>query len=216
MRFFLYFLGRSVCHQIPERSFFIHNIQFPLCARCTGIYTGMFMGFLYILIRKRHKGNKPPSIKYVILMIIFLLPMIIDGLTSYLGFRSTNNNIRIITGLMFGVIIPVFIVLISNFDVQKHNTLPIIKNYMDILGMLLTIILPFFLIHFEHVIIWWLIASVSVLIIPFIYVKIFYIILKNLFSSLKKKQVYFVASLFYLIFMVSLSLMNKFFLVKFR
>ncbi|PQL91928.1 DUF2085 domain-containing protein [Apibacter adventoris] len=26
------------CHQKPERSFFWKRKQFPLCARCTGIY----------------------------------------------------------------------------------------------------------------------------------------------------------------------------------
>src|SRR6266545_1177861 len=29
-----------VCHQIPERSFFIAEHQFAVCARCTGLYAG--------------------------------------------------------------------------------------------------------------------------------------------------------------------------------
>ena len=27
------------CHQMPERSFFYKEYQFPVCARCTGVIT---------------------------------------------------------------------------------------------------------------------------------------------------------------------------------
>ena len=59
-------------------------------------------------------------------MVILWLPMMIDGASSYLGLRDTNNAIRLITGF-FGIFIPVFIVLIRNFDAKKNNTKPIIK-----------------------------------------------------------------------------------------
>ncbi|MEI3349189.1 MAG: DUF2085 domain-containing protein [Dysosmobacter sp.] len=28
------------CHQRPDRSFFFHGKQFPVCARCTGVFLG--------------------------------------------------------------------------------------------------------------------------------------------------------------------------------
>src|SRR5215510_6838555 len=36
----LYPIGALICHQRPERSFFIHGLQLPVCARCTGLYIG--------------------------------------------------------------------------------------------------------------------------------------------------------------------------------
>lgn len=216
MKNLLFFLGRSVCHQIPERSFFIQNLQFPLCARCTGIYTGMFLSFLYLFISNRYKGNKPPTIKHLIIMVILWLPMMIDGASSYLGLRDTNNAIRLITGLLFGIFIPVFIVLIRNFDAKKNNTKPIIKNYKDIVCMLLILIIPMLVINLNHISIWWILSSVSVLTIPFIYIQIFYIILKNIFSSIKKGQAYFIASLFSVMIMVGVSIINKLLLAGFR
>jgi uncharacterized membrane protein len=33
-------IGRYICHQRPERSFFRHGQQLPVCARCTGLYIG--------------------------------------------------------------------------------------------------------------------------------------------------------------------------------
>ena len=35
-----YAIGSLVCHQRPERSFFLLGLQMPVCARCVGLYTG--------------------------------------------------------------------------------------------------------------------------------------------------------------------------------
>jgi uncharacterized membrane protein len=36
----MYAVGSVLCHQIPERSFHLAGFQFPVCARCLGIYAG--------------------------------------------------------------------------------------------------------------------------------------------------------------------------------
>ena len=33
-----YAIGHLVCHQLPERSFYLGGVALPVCARCTGIY----------------------------------------------------------------------------------------------------------------------------------------------------------------------------------
>lgn len=38
--FTVYGLGSFVCHQRPERSFFLWGAKMPVCARCAGIYLG--------------------------------------------------------------------------------------------------------------------------------------------------------------------------------
>jgi uncharacterized membrane protein len=38
--FVTYLVGGLLCHQRPERSFFLWGSQMPVCARCTGIYFG--------------------------------------------------------------------------------------------------------------------------------------------------------------------------------
>ena len=37
-------IGYALCHQMPDRSFFAHEHQYPLCARCTGMYLGFTTG----------------------------------------------------------------------------------------------------------------------------------------------------------------------------
>ena len=36
----LYGAGSFICHQLPARSFHTWSAQWPVCARCTGIYLG--------------------------------------------------------------------------------------------------------------------------------------------------------------------------------
>ena len=42
-------IGRATgCHQLPERSFSFRGKQFPVCARCTGVFIGEVLGiFLF-------------------------------------------------------------------------------------------------------------------------------------------------------------------------
>jgi uncharacterized membrane protein len=47
----VYISGSLLCHQRPERSFYLWSAQFPVCARCTGIYVGAALGALVGLVR---------------------------------------------------------------------------------------------------------------------------------------------------------------------
>lgn len=39
-------VGSVICHQIPDRSFFWAGQQFPVCARCTGLYVSGALGLI--------------------------------------------------------------------------------------------------------------------------------------------------------------------------
>src|SRR6266700_4184484 len=40
LAFIVYGAGSFICHQLPARSFHSWSAQWPVCARCTGIYFG--------------------------------------------------------------------------------------------------------------------------------------------------------------------------------
>lgn len=82
------------CHRMPERSFFFRNVQFPICARCTGILVGYILGLIYALIFGELS---------VFIIIVLFLPLIIDGGFQYLGKWVSTNNRRFITGILAGV-----------------------------------------------------------------------------------------------------------------
>ena len=48
----IYKIFGLICHQNPERSFFVNNIQVPICSRCTGIYLSLFVIYLFYIITK--------------------------------------------------------------------------------------------------------------------------------------------------------------------
>ena len=85
--------ARLGCHQLPERSFFIHGYQFPVCARCTGIYIGYIAGIFF------QRFLDIPIFVYFIMC----CPMVIDGITQLIGFRTSNQMLRLATGLFFGI-----------------------------------------------------------------------------------------------------------------
>jgi uncharacterized membrane protein len=82
------------CHRIPERSFFYKGKQFPVCARCTGIYIGYISIIVFALFR-----TYLPAIWSIALII----PILIDGITQVFCNRESTNILRLITGIMFGI-----------------------------------------------------------------------------------------------------------------
>jgi|GEM_PF-202093 len=81
------------CHRRPERSFFFRGRQFPICARCTGIFAGYFAGIALLIFWQR-----------LPLWAVFLcmLPMIADGLLQNIWRVMSNNPRRFVTGVIFG------------------------------------------------------------------------------------------------------------------
>jgi uncharacterized membrane protein len=110
---FLFRIYTPLCHQLPERSFFICGHQVGFCHRCVALYSSIVVaGLLFGLLRRR---MHPISLKVGGLL---LLPILIDGLThmvddlSGLGFRgggdaigSLNFWLRMITGALVGVVV---------------------------------------------------------------------------------------------------------------
>jgi uncharacterized membrane protein len=79
------------CHQLPDRSFFVHGRQIPLCARCLGILLGpLFLPVYQIVADWR-------------LSLLLIGLFFFDGTTQLFGFRTSNNKLRLLTGVGFSV-----------------------------------------------------------------------------------------------------------------
>ena len=82
----------SGCHQKASRSFFAGNYQFPVCARCTGVFVGYI---LYACISKEVGIELNHSI-------LFCIVMLVDWLLQYLKIRESTNFRRFVTGIFGG------------------------------------------------------------------------------------------------------------------
>lgn len=91
---FLMKIGALTCHQIYERSFTFKGYQFPVCARCTGIFLGNIIAIFLCLIKVRI------SLKICGLLI---LTMACDGLLQLFKIKESNNIRRLITGFLAGI-----------------------------------------------------------------------------------------------------------------
>lgn len=100
-------IGKYICHQIPERSFFIKGHQFPVCARCTGFYAGLIAYLVW-----KHFYGLNYDLNTLIISIILMIPVAVDGFTQYFGPRESTNNLRFITGFIGGIGLIIFLKII--------------------------------------------------------------------------------------------------------
>jgi uncharacterized membrane protein len=85
--------GFCVCHRRKDRSFHFLGLENFLCSRCLGAVIG---GMIAIILR--FGGFLFP----VILSVVFVIPLIIDGLHQAIFKKESNNLLRFITGILCG------------------------------------------------------------------------------------------------------------------
>ena len=87
------------CHQIKERSFFYKQFQFPLCARCTGVFIGEFLIAPLIFF----------FVGFSWLTAFLFLPLVVDGGIQYFTSYNSNNLKRLVSGIMAGTFFGMFV-----------------------------------------------------------------------------------------------------------
>ena len=103
---FIYYVGDLNCHQLSHRSYSYNDNQMSFCARDTGIFLGLVMGFMYAS-RKKIMLTLP-------LVIAALLPIGLDGTIQLLTDYESTNPKRLITGLIAGVATGIAIKIIAD------------------------------------------------------------------------------------------------------
>lgn len=89
----------GICHQLPERSFFIAGRPLAVCARCTGIYGGFaLLLLLYPLIRPLSSTYLPPP-RWLFLAGV---PLTVDFGLTFLGIWENTHTTRLLTGMLLG------------------------------------------------------------------------------------------------------------------
>jgi uncharacterized membrane protein len=104
------YAGYAICHRITERSFTVAGRQFPLCARCTGTYLGVALGFGTLLLAGRGRRAGLPPRRVLLALALFIAAMGVDGLNSYSHFfpdaphlYEPRNGLRLATGMGTGL-----------------------------------------------------------------------------------------------------------------
>jgi len=96
----IYLVFSNVCHQMPDRSFFIAGFPLAICQRCTGIYLGFILGSLF----RNPFLYRSTGIRRLWIL-ASTLPLIIDALLPFAGIGTESAESRFLTGLLFGTML---------------------------------------------------------------------------------------------------------------
>lgn len=96
-----------VCHQQPERSFFIAGQPLAVCARCTGLYAGFALTTLLYPLFTSLRSTNTPERKW---LFIAVAPLTIDFGLGFLGIWENTHWSRFITGALFGSVVVFYVV----------------------------------------------------------------------------------------------------------
>ena len=136
-------IGYSICHQIPERSLHLAGCQLPLCARCTGTYLGVAVGFATIALLRRWRAGEMLSTGMIVVMVCFIGAMGVDGLNSYLSLfghlphlYTPQNWLRVASGSLNGMALSMIVWPVFNFTLWKRPQ-PVrpLRNVWELLGL---------------------------------------------------------------------------------
>lgn len=104
-----------LCHQDEEKIINLYGIHSLVCARCTGIYLGMFLTSIYIIFKPVTKTRGASF------FLILTLPMILDVVLVNLGFYNYSKYSAVITGLLFGSVVFVYFYNGLNLLISEYH-----------------------------------------------------------------------------------------------
>ena len=99
LSFVIYETFSHVCHQAPERSFFIAGHPFAVCARCTGLYLGFAVAVITYPLTTSLKRTRAPERRWLFMAAV---PLAIDFSVGFLGIWDNTHSSRLLTGALLG------------------------------------------------------------------------------------------------------------------
>lgn len=142
-------IGYAVCHRITIRSFaFSDNRQFPLCARCSGMFLGVLIGLFGpgLLLGRKRMGYFPP-LGIIVVLVTFTLIWAFDGANSFTfllppgvpHLYTPSNLLRLLTGMGQGITMGSLLLPVANSmlwaDVKPEAALAKPWHLLALLGV---------------------------------------------------------------------------------
>ncbi len=114
----LYTLFHPVCHQLDDRSLHLFGGPLAVCSRCSAIYAGFFAGLLIYPFFRSVGTPHPPSRT---MLAVALAPMLVDVLLGIAGLHDVTIGTRLITGALFGLLVPYVVMPVVLGAVHEYN-----------------------------------------------------------------------------------------------
>ncbi len=102
----IYHAFSFLCHQLPDRSFFLDGHKLAVCSRCSGLYFGATLTLLvYPLLRSLRVAHAPHR-KWLFAAAI---PLLIDFFLTFLGIWENTHTTRFVTGFILSSVMVFFV-----------------------------------------------------------------------------------------------------------
>ena len=89
----------GICHQIPERTFFVNDLPMAVNSRCFGIFAGLLAGWAAIpMLTPGLRGGKWP----LRILVMAIAIQFIDYSGNLLQWWSNTNESRFLLGIILG------------------------------------------------------------------------------------------------------------------
>jgi uncharacterized membrane protein len=92
----IYYIYSYLCHQRPDRSWYLFGEKMAYCQRDAVIYPVMFLAGIAYSFRR---SIRPLSLLW---FLVLIAPVAVDGTTQALMLRESTPELRAITGALFG------------------------------------------------------------------------------------------------------------------
>ena len=123
--FLIYGIGSVICHQQPERSFYVGSIPLPVCARCTGIYAGGAVVAMAVLAGCRFPLH--PAARVRVWLGAAAVPAVLSLLYEWGTARTPSNTIRAATGVLIGAAVAAAVFALLQ-DGANRDAAPAVKR----------------------------------------------------------------------------------------
>lgn len=106
-----------LCHQLPERSFFIGGHKLAVCSRCSGLYLGATVTLLFYPLLRSLRVTHTPDRKWLFAAAV---PLFVDFFLTFVGIWENTHTTRFVTGFIFGSVV-VFYVMPGVVELSLRN-----------------------------------------------------------------------------------------------
>jgi uncharacterized membrane protein len=112
LAFAVYGAGSFICHQLPARSFHTWAAQWPVCARCTGIYFGAAAA---AMVASKYVGSGMSRTvgsvsRTRVLLVLAALPTAVTLIYEWTTGDTPSNTIRALAGAPLGAAVAFVVV----------------------------------------------------------------------------------------------------------
>ena len=104
----VYLVGSKICHQLAARSFHTNGVQWPVCARCAGLYLSAPLGAVVAMTARRRPGVWGAASWPI--LVVSAVPTAVTLAIEWLGLGAPSNLTRALAALPLGGVIAFLIV----------------------------------------------------------------------------------------------------------